>query len=43
MARSDDDLQALASDAGWVRPDLNPDEWVWADDFSNIISIVNQF
>jgi predicted O-methyltransferase YrrM len=43
MARSGDDLQALASDARWVRPDFNHDEPVWTDDFSNIISVVNRF
>jgi hypothetical protein len=43
MARSSDDLLALATDARWVRPDVNADEPVWTDDFSNIISVINRF
>lgn len=43
MARSGDELQPLASDPRWVRPDVNHDEPVWTDDFSNIISVVNRF
>lgn len=40
MARSADNLKTLATDARWVRPDVNADEPVWTDDFSNIISVI---
>jgi hypothetical protein len=41
MARSRDDLGALADDARWIRPVLSPSTPLWTDDFSNILSVLS--
>jgi hypothetical protein len=38
MARSTDDLRIISSDPRWKRLQANPNDPVWTDDFSNILS-----
>jgi hypothetical protein len=40
VARSDEDLGALAQTSEWVPLAPDPRQWVWTDDYSNIIGAV---
>ena len=40
MAKSDEDFGALAQSNDWVLTGSDPDQWVWTDDYSNIVGSV---
>src|SRR5215475_3783401 len=40
VARSDEDFGELASTADWARKAPDPAQWVWSDDYSNIVGAV---
>jgi spermidine synthase len=40
VARSEDDLGALAQTSEWMPMPPDPHQWVWTDDYSNIIGAV---
>ena len=37
VARSDQDFGALLSDGDWEKITPDTDQWVWTDDYSNIV------
>jgi spermidine synthase len=37
VARNDEDFGELAEKSGWVEQEADEDEWVWTDDYSNVI------
>jgi SAM-dependent methyltransferase len=39
LARSPDDLGALADDPLWIVPTIRPDTSVWTDDFNSLLSV----
>ena len=40
VARSDEDLGMLATAEGWELEEPDEDEWVWTDDYSNVIGAI---
>jgi hypothetical protein len=40
VARDDQDFGALANSAFWPLQQLDPSQWVWTDDYSNIVGAV---
>jgi protein-L-isoaspartate O-methyltransferase len=40
VARDDQDFGALAGSAFWPLQQLDPNQWVWTDDYSNIVGAV---
>jgi len=40
VARNDQDFGALADSAFWPLQQLDPNQWVWTDDYSNIVGAV---
>jgi spermidine synthase len=40
VARTDDDLGVLATTKGWELQEPDEDEWVWTDDYSNVIGAI---
>jgi hypothetical protein len=39
-ARADADFGALTESEDWVVAEADPDQWVWTDDYSNIVGAV---
>lgn len=39
-ARSEDDLAALAEKEGWSKGEPDPDQWVWTDDYTNVVGAI---
>ena len=37
VARKDEDFGALAKSEEWKEEEADPDEWVWTDDYSNVL------
>jgi spermidine synthase len=42
VARSDEDFGPLAKSDRWVEQEADEDEWVWTDDYSNVIGAILQ-
>jgi spermidine synthase len=40
VARRDEDFGPLAKTGGWVEEEADEDEWVWTDDYSNVIGAI---
>jgi hypothetical protein len=40
VARNDEDFGSLATSQDWGRKEPDPAQWVWTDDYSNIIGSV---
>jgi len=40
VARNDEDFGQLAQSRGWEIKPPDPDQWVWTDDYSNIVGAV---
>ncbi|HWV41911.1 fused MFS/spermidine synthase [Pseudorhodoplanes sp.] len=40
VARRDEDFGELAKKDGWVEQEPDEDEWVWTDDYSNVIGAI---
>ena len=40
VAKSDEDFGALAQSNDWVLTESDPNQWVWTDDYSNIVGSV---
>jgi spermidine synthase len=40
VARSDEDFGPLAKSDRWVEQEADEDEWVWTDDYSNVIGAI---
>ena len=40
VARKDEDFGELATRSGWVEQEPDDDEWVWTDDYSNVIGAI---
>ena len=40
VARSEEDFGALAHSANWTLESPDPNQWVWSDDYSNIVGAV---
>ena len=40
VARRDEDFGSLATDGKWVEQEADEDQWVWTDDYSNVIGAI---
>ena len=40
VARKDEDFGPLAQNKNWVEQEADEDEWVWTDDYSNVIGAI---
>jgi hypothetical protein len=40
VARRDEDFGSLAKNDKWVEQEADEDQWVWTDDYSNVIGAI---
>jgi hypothetical protein len=40
VARRDEDFGPLAKNDKWVEQEVDEDQWVWTDDYSNVIGAI---